>query len=702
MRGAIRDGNCPGAVVVVTRDGQVLHRRAYGHLSLRPERVTMPIDAVFDLASLTKPIVTTTAVMQLVERGALSLDTPIAEHLPAFATPEKQAITVRQLLSHTSGLPAVNPLSAYRQGRDHAVAEALAVRPLREPGRRNYSDLGYIVLGELVAQVTGQPLDVYARAHIFDPLGMTATFTPSADAPVVPTNRGKRLVRGTVHDLRAAGLGGVAGHAGLFGTADDVTRFAVMLAHQGLGEAGRILAPSTVRAFATPVDDSDPRHGLGYSLFADGISHTGFTGTYLWVHPQTRATLVLLTSRLHPDGEGDITELRQNLRTLAVGAARRATRQSVVTLGVDRLVTERFASLDGRRVGIITNHTGRTTDGRRTVDVIHQAPNVDLVAIFSPEHGLDGDADDAVKDGVDRATGKPVYSLYGERKRPSPSQLRGIDTLVFDIQDAGARFFTYATTLGLTLEAATRAGLDVVVLDRPNPIGGQHIAGPLLDEDRRSFIGYHAIPVRHGMTIGELAKLFAADRQLVTPTVVTMTGWTRPMMWRSLGRSWQPPSPNLRSPRSALLYPGVALVEATNVSVGRGTEHPFEVVGAPWIDSERLVASLRAAELDGLFVEKVSFTPQARRHAGRLCHGVALAVDDPARFNPLRLGVALALTLRRNHPRQWRADGLLTLLGDADSHRAILAGEPLDRIMASWSTELGAFRQHRARFLLYD
>lgn len=702
VRRAIRNGDCPGAVVIVTRDGDVLHRRAYGQLSLRPHRVPMPEDAVFDLASLTKPIVTTTAVMQLVERGALSLDTPVVERLAAFAGPGKDAITVRMLLGHTSGMPAVNPLSDYRQGRERAVAHALAAPPLREPGRRTYSDLGYIVLGELVAKVSGQPLDVYAREHIFEPLGMGATFAPIDRARVVPTNRNKRRLQGEVHDMRAAGLDGVAGHAGLFATADDVTRFAVMLAGEGFAHENRILAPSSVRAFATPVDDADPRHGLGYSLFADGISHTGFTGTYLWVHPETRATLVLLTSRLHPDEKGDVTALRQDLRTLALGAARRATRERVVELGIDRLVADGFSTLAGRHVGLVTNHTGRDSDGRRTADLLHAAPETELVAIFSPEHGLGGDRDDRVEDGRDRATGKPVYSLYGERKRPSTGQLLGIDTLVFDVQDAGARFYTYLTTLGLILETATEHHLDVVVLDRPNPIGGQHVSGPVLDDDRRSFVGYHPIPVRHGMTVGELAKLFAADRGLVEPTVVKMTGYERAMIWRSTGHPWRPPSPNLRTPHAALLYPGVALVEATNVSVGRGTPQPFEVVGAPWIDAERLAGELRRVGIEGLFVEPTSFTPDSHRHAGLLCHGVALAVDDPARFDPLRLGVALALALRANHRQSWRAKGLMTLLGDAESHRAILAGEPLDRIVAGWGPELSAFLAHRQSFLLYE
>lgn len=699
---AIRRGDCPGAVVVITKDGDVLHRRAYGHLSLRPARVPMPVDAVFDLASLTKPLVTAAATMQLVERGRLSLDTKVAEPLPELSRPDTEAITVRHLLSHTSGLPAVNPLSHYRNGRDQAISAALGVKPLRAPGRRNYSDLGYIILGELVARVSGQALDSYAREHIFEPLEMQATFAPPDPTTVVPTNRNKTLLRGQVHDLRAAGLDGVAGHAGLFGTADDVTRFAVMLAGEGIADGTRVLAPSTVRAFATPVNASDPRHGLGYSLFADGISHTGFTGTYLWVHPETRATLVLLTSRLHPDEKGDVTELRQNLRSLALGAARRATRQSVIELGIDRLIADQFAPLSGRHVGLVTNHTGRASDGRRTADVLHDAPDISLVAIFSPEHGLAGDRDEEVEDGRDRATGTPVYSLYGERKRPSAEQLKGIDTLVFDVQDAGARFYTYVTTLGLVLEEATKHRLDVVVLDRPNPIGGQHVAGPVLDDDRRSFVGYHSIPVRHGMTVGELAKLFSADRQLVAPTVVSMKGWRRAMMWRSTARDWRPPSPNLRTPHAALLYPGVALVEATNVSVGRGTAHPFEVMGAPWIDAERLAESLRAARLDGLFFEPTSFTPQSNRHAGRLCHGVAFAVDDASRFDPIRLGVALALALRTNHRSRWRPDGLMTLLGDAASYRAILANEPLDQVIATWEPELSAFRDRRAAYLLYE
>jgi len=689
VHGAIRAGACPGAVVALVRDGNTVFRKAYGEHSVRPRRRAMAADAIFDMASLTKPIVTATAVMQLVEAGELALTDPVSKHLRAFGQRGKASLTIAQLLTHTSGLAAANHLKHYRRGKQRALDAIFALAPTDRPGKRAYSDLGYIVLGAVIEKVTGESLASYARTRIFEPLGMiSSTFGPAPGA--VPTEqRDGDWLAGTVHDPRAAGLGGIAGHAGLFSTVDDIARFARMLLAGGVLDGRRVLSQASVATLRTH----------GFHRAGHGYGHTGFTGTSLWLDPKRHLALVILTSRLHPDGRGDVRALRRDLRRLVIEAA--SDKPEVMT-GIDVLRANGFAQLRGARVGLITNHTGRANDGRRTATLLHRAPKVELVALFSPEHGLAGTRDTAVKDGLDSDTGKPVYSLYGKRKRPSAEQLRGIDTLVFDVQGAGARFYTYATTLGYALEAATAANIRLVVLDRPNPIDGVHMEGPLLEDARRSFIGYHTIPVRHGMTMGELAQLFNAERQIGAELeVVPMRGWRRAMRFDDTGLSWVDPSPNLRSGRAALLYPGVALLEATNVSVGRGTDTPFEHIGAPWIDAHGLSAALSKLGITGVEITATRFTPRSSKHAGVSCNGVAFRITDPARMSPLRLGVALAQQLSILHPGRWQPDGVLTLLGNRKTFDTLLSGADVDTVMATWRQPVAAFAKRRAPHLLY-
>ena len=376
-------------------------------------------------------------------------------------------------------------------------------------------------------------------------------------------------------------------------------------------------------------------------------------------------------------------------------------RQPRVLMGIDVLRERDFAELHKKRVGLITNHTGRAFDRIRTIDLLHEAPHVTLAAVFAPEHGLSGSKDAPIKDGRDVATGRPVYSLYGERHQPTAAQLKGIDTLVFDVQDAGARFYTYITTLGLMMESAAKAGIDIVVLDRPNPVGGQRIAGPVRDRGRVSFIAYHDIPVQHGMTVGELSRMYNAERNIGAKlSVIKMKGWSREMTWADSELPWPMPSPNLRSADQALLYPGVALLEATNVSVGRGTDTPFEIVGAPWLTkNEELAAALT---LQGVAVSATEFVPASSKHKGQPCRGVRFAINDRKAFDAIELGIELAVQLRRLHAAQWRSSQVLTLLGHKRAFDLLIAGKGRDEIVASWKTELDAFAPRRKAFLLYE
>jgi uncharacterized protein YbbC (DUF1343 family) len=371
--------------------------------------------------------------------------------------------------------------------------------------------------------------------------------------------------------------------------------------------------------------------------------------------------------------------------------------------GIDVLERDRFALLKGKRVGLVTNHTGKDRDGRSTIDLLHGAEGVKLVALFSPEHGIRGAVDARVPDAKDEKTGLPIYSLYGARKKPTAETLQGIDVLVFDVQDAGCRFYTYLSTLGLVMEAAAENKVKVVVLDRPNPIGGVAVEGPVLDEGRESFVGFHRLPVRHGMTLGEVAGLMNAERKLGCDlTVVKLEGWRRGDFYDRTGLHWIHPSPNLRGLTAALLYPGIGLLETTNVSVGRGTDRPFEWIGAPWLDGRRLAAALATHGLPGVRFMPLKLTPTSSTHQGQACDGVQLLLDDWSRFQPLRTGLTIALELRRLYPHEWKIDRYDVLLGHKATLEALKRGTDWTELEKTWRPELERFRERRRAFLLYS
>jgi len=395
--------------------------------------------------------------------------------------------------------------------------------------------------------------------------------------------------------------------------------------------------------------------------------------------------------------------IRRRLVTAIAPLVLLTAAEAQVRTGIDVLAAESCERLRGRKVGLITNPTGRTRDGHRTVDVLHAAEGVELVALFSPEHGWDGVLDRKVGDTRDVATGLPVYSLYGKTRSPTAAMLRGVDTLVFDIQDIGCRFYTYVSTMRNAMETAAAHELRFVVLDRPNPIGGLATAGPVATDARRDFVAAHRVPLRHGMTTGELASMMAGeDAILVDLEIVACEGWQRADLFDRTGLYWVNPSPNMRCLTQALLYPGVGLIEGTNVSVGRGTDTPFEIVGAPWCDGAALAATLRAAKLPGVTFVPVRFTPDASRHEGETCSGINLVITDWRAFEPVRTGIHLACALHTLHPKAWDTARLDWLLKDEASAAAIRAGEDADAIVASWQPGLKLFRLRRKPFLLYE
>ena len=749
---AIQDGTIPGAVLIVGHNGQVVYRRAYGSRSLEPHREVMTLDTVFDLASLTKVIATTTAVMQLIEQGKVRLNDPVAKYLPEFAQNGKDDITVRQLLTHYSGLEPDLDLKTRWDGKETAYRMAFADTPEDPPGSRfSYSDINFIVLGALIERVSGEPLDEYSQRHIFLPLKMTHTrFAPPAAwrLKIAPTqyDENEHMLRGVVHDPTARRMDGVAGHAGLFSTADDLAKFAQALLNGG----GGILSALSVEKMTQPEQppaapvlrgfgwdiDSPFSSNRGDLLPVGSYGHTGFTGTSMWIDSTTQTYIILLTNAVHPRGKTNAIALRSKVATAvaaalpltvsekealrwqsitgyneAQSAARRmSVRNGSVKTGIDVLEEHGFDVLQmaGRKkkIGLVTNQTGLDADGRRTIDILAQAPGVSLDAIFSPEHGVTGTLDTTdVNNSKDAATGVTVYSVYGAKdaaRRPPPEILTQLDAVVFDIQDAGVRFYTYETTLGYFLEAAASAGIELIVLDRPDPVTGSFVQGPVSDAGHESFTTYWTVPPRHGMTIGELAKMFNTERNINAKlTVVPMEGWQRGDWFDSTGLTWVNPSPNLRSVTEAGLYPGVGLIEGTNVSVGRGTDTPFELLGAPWMKGRELAAYLNARGIAGVRFVPVTFTPAASNYAGQKCEGVNLVLTERNALDGPELGIELAAALQKLYPADFKLERMSELLVNQAAYDGLVAGKDPRRIAQDWQEALERFELVRKKYLIY-
>jgi len=737
---AIRAGQTPGAVVLIGQQGKTVFRRAFGRRAYAPQREAMTVDTLFDIASLTKVVATTPALLQLMERGRLNLDDPVVKHWPRFRGYGKERITVRQLLTHYSGLRASLPIKKNWSDSDSALEKIASEKPLHPPDSQFlYSDMNFIILGELVRRISGKPFPEYCRDQVFHPLDMKNTLflpPPSMHGRLAPTREDNL---GKVHDPVALRMGGFAGHAGVFSTADDLGLFAQAILGGGVSAGQRILSPHTVETMVLPQSPVDkiPRRGLGWAIHSPSDSnggpnwsgclppgsfgHKGYTGTMIWIDPVSQTYLIILTNRVYPTGKAGQESLRDQVFSLLAQATGRAVSSSLcpqtlpvplngletivlpkLKTGIDILVGQEFAPLRGKKVGVITNHTGRDSNGRRTIDLLHKAPKVKVKAIFSPEHGISGKAESKVASTRDPATKLPVHSLYGDTLRPSPKMLKGLDALVFDVQDAGVRFYTYITTLGYAMEAAAKKGIPFYVLDRPNPITGSLVQGPVLDEDLRSFTGYFPLPIRHGMTVGELARMFNGENGIGAKLkVIPMSGYRRNAWLDETGLPWANPSPNLRSLTQAILYPGVALVEGSNVSVGRGTEMPFEVLGAPWIKSQEFADYLNGRRIPGVEFQPAVFKPDGSRHANQACYGVRVILTDRQALDSAFLGIEIIGALWRLYPQGFEIDKTLSLIGSRSVLQALKEGRDPKEIPSLWQSSLAQFRLLRSKYLLY-
>lgn len=731
---AVAEKNPPGAVVWLEHQGQA-HTLVKGARELVPVREGMTLDTVFDAASLTKVVATTPCVLQLVEEGRIDLEAPVSRYLPEFVGEGRDEVCVRHLLTHTSGLPAGIPQEPIWTGYAEGMRRATTSIPEAVPDSLfRYSDINFILLGEIVQRVSGLKLDILAAERVFKPLKMSSTrFNPPANwrVRIAPTERDEfgQMLNGVVHDPTSRRMGGVTGHAGLFTTAADLARYARMILGGGELEGARVLKAETVRRMqqvqtaATVLE----RRGLGWDidstfsrprggLFPLGsFGHTGFTGTSLWIDPASKTFIIFLSSRLHPEGGGSVRDLYEQVGTAAAKCVpgfdfkavtealpKRAENEVPTVLnGIDVLERDGFAELKGLRVGLITNHTGINLRRRSSIDLLHEAKDVRLCALFSPEHGIRGELDqEKIGDTKDAKTGLPVFSLYGEVRAPGAEQLKDLDALVFDIQDIGCRFYTYISTLRLSLEAAAKAGKKFIVLDRVNPVDGLHVEGPV-EVDEEKFTATHAMPLRHGLTVGELARLINAERKVGADLrVIPLEGWRRGLMFDQTGLPWQNSSPNMRSPEAALLYPGVGLLEFS-VSVGRGTDTPFQVVGAPYVDDLRLAHELNKLGLTGLRFVPVRFKPSVSIFKDQICGGVRLVVTDRQVLQPVAAGIAIAITLQKLYPGEFEVEKVGTLLNQKKLLEMIRRGAGWRSITAVWAEELAAFRLRREAALLY-
>jgi len=745
----IQQHKIPGAVLVIGHNGKIVYQKAYGERALVPQPEPMTLDTVFDCASLTKVIATTSSLMRLFEQGKFRLNDKITDYIPEFQG-GKSDITIRNLMTHFSGLQPDVPLVPAWYGYPHGIELATTFKPAGPPNARYvYSDINFILLGEMVHRITGQFVSDYARQNIFLPLGMKdSMYTPPqsmlpriAPTELNPLTTGQPL-RGVVHDPTARYMGGVAGHAGLFSTAGDLARFAQMMLNGGELDGVRLFNPLTVAKFTSPQTPRDQPilRGLGWDidsphssnrgeLFPIGsYGHTGYTGTSIWIDPSTQTYVVLLTNRVHPaDTNGSaLSAIRSKVATMAAaavgievqhvtlngynetvdgpGARREVGRNGSTKTGLDVLVDQNFQPLKGKRIGLITNHTGVDRRGKRNVDLMRGA-GIDIAAVFSPEHGFLGTEDrPGIQDSVDPETKVKIFSLYGATQRPTPAMLQGLDALVFDIADVGVHFYTYETTMAYALEEAAKAKLPFYVLDRPNPITGTHIEGPMLDAANKSFVGYFpGEPVRHGMTMGELARMFNGENKLnANLTVIAMEDWNRGDWFDATNLPWVHPSPNMRSLKAATLYPGLCLLESSrNWSVGRGTDAPFEQVGADFIVGRDLAAYLNKRMIPGVRAYATSFTPTESNFKGKKIDGVRFVVTNRDNFDSTRLGLELAVAVQTLYPGKLDFTLSKRLIGSDDVIRRLQAGEDPRAIQASFEDAVKAFAAMREQYLVY-
>ncbi len=716
LRRAIDSTDSPGAVLFVgDRDRTFVHV-AEGLRQRTPETHPAKLDTLYDLASITKVIVTTTSILMLRDAGEIRLEQPVTDFVPI---PQFREMTLAHLLTHTAGL---TPGSPYYKTMDSLEAMLLryAKVGVDSPvgGLSRYSDVGFMLLGKVVEMAARDRLDRFARRQIFEPLGMERTgYLPPPEwvENCAATEKCKwrgRVMLGEVHDENTFAVGGIAGHAGLFSTAADVALFC-----RGL-LTGKLLRESTVVEMSTMDKVSNyPWQGLGWQIdpwaskqqgFLPSRSvfgHTGWTGTCLWMDRDTGFFTILLGNTCHPSrAKRDNGNFR---RPVFMAVAKEFYgRKTSTHSGLDRVMRQDFRAVSGKRLAVLTNHAATDQYGRSIVDVLQMAPAPDIRMLYSPEHGIRGQAE--AGEYVDNQESVvPVVSLYGKRKEPTAKELKDVDLFVVDLQDVGSRYYTYMATMHRCMAACAQTRTPVLVLDRPNPLGGEILEGPIA-VNTESDVSSAAIPIRHGMTMGELATFFSRTSLRgsgLRIEVSLLDNWWPETFFEDTSLEWTPPSPNLPTAESALLYVGTCLCEGTNLNEGRGTETPFSLLGAPWLDAKRVIDSIPPEERTGVTLTRYGYTPvsipgksASPRYRDQACEGITIRVDDPRAVRPFTLAVALIQSIRAR-PRgefKWGAS-FDVLAGGPDLRTRIEAGQSASEIVEAYRPQLEAFDRKRPK-----
>ena len=712
LKRAVALSKAPGATACVGRAGdEKRFSAAEGMRQITPVVEAATEDTLYDLASLTKQISTTTSVMLLHEDGKLSLDQKVSEFLPI---PGLERYTLRQCITHTAGLAPFKPWQDEIHSPEEIV-QRIAELPQSHPAgtQRVYSDLGFILLAQVVGQAAREPIDAFIARRVFKPLGMKRTlFNPGPElrkdcAATENCPWRKRVLKGEVHDERAFAMGGVAGHAGLFSTAPNLGLFCDALL------SGKILKHPTLddmlRLGQVPFY---PGQGIGWWLdpWTSGsngylpsrhaFGHTGFTGTALWLDRETGIYAVLLSNTVHPKREPrDNTSLR---RTFYDGVMFSCYPKSTnAHSGIDYLHRVDYAPIAGKRAAILTNQAATDMLGRPDLEVFGLEPGVTFKTIYTPEHGLRGQAEAGKSVASEKTGATPVISLYGKQKRPTKDELKSVQLFVIDLPDVGSRYYTYMATMKECLAACAESGVPVLVLDRPNPLGGSVLEGPIA-KVFESAVCCAPIPARHGMTLGEIAQFFQRTvfaKSKLKLDVQNVENWRRELMHPVCALPWTPPSPNLPTFESALAYAGTCLFEGVNLNEGRGTDSPFLLFGAPWADNKAITDAIDPALAAGFKLTPKVYIPKPipgksedPEYNGKLCKGIRLEVTEPVAARPFSLAVAVLAELVKRHgdQLQWKPN-FDVLAGGPWLREQIVAGRSAMDINALIRDELAAF-----------
>jgi len=714
---AVAEAKAPGAVAMVGDMDRDLYLGASGFAQTLPSSRATTVDTPYDMASLTKVVATTTAIMLLRDAGKLDLDQPVDELVPL---PLFSKFKVRHLLTHTAGLPSHKIWYKDLASMDDYISAIGDLNLESVPGTRYvYSDLGFMILGKVVELAGRDTLDQFAKKNIFTPLGMANTsYKPPAEwashcaATEFCSWRG-RVMTGEVHDENAYAMGGVSGHAGLFSTAQDVAKFC-----RGL-MGGKLLKAETLQEMTRLAQCAPyPWQGLGWKLdpwmsSSEGflparraIGHTGWTCTCIWMDTDTGLFTTLLSNTCHPSRTRRYNGTLRGIFYKEV-AKQLYAKSCNAHLGVDVMAKNGFDDVAGKRVSILTHSAATDAYARLSLDVLKSSESGALKYVYSPEHGFSGQAEAGAKVSAQASAGAPVISLYGGQKAPSPDELQNVDCLVVDLQDVGARYYTYVGTMKECIAACAKAKKPVLVLDRPNPLGGVVLEGPVA-KNTGSLVCWGAAPIRHGMTLGELATWFSLNEfKALKPNVqvVRNENWPSELMHHQCALPWVAPSPNMPTFETALAYVGTCLFEGTNLNEGRGTDAPFLQFGAPWLDPAKVLAALNPADYGGLELGEWVYTPHPiegkssdPRHNGAQCKGIRLKITAPENVRAFRTTVAVLGAIVKHQPGQLEfGDNFDLLAGGTWLREQLLAAAPVAEIIGACEMQHQAFNAQRPK-----